>query len=79
MANSLFKELKQRNVFKVATVYVITGWLLVQIGDVVLSTFEAPPWVMKVLVLLLAFGFVVALILAWAFEMMSQAFVNGVF
>jgi TolB-like protein/Tfp pilus assembly protein PilF len=66
---SLFSELRRRNVIKVSVAYVIVSWLLIQIADVVLPTFGAPPWVMKVLVFFLALGLPVAILLAWAFEM----------
>ena len=69
---ALFQELSRRNVFKVATVYIVTGWLLMQVGSVVLPTFEAPTWVMKSFLVLLSFGFVIALILAWAFEITPE-------
>src|SRR5688572_27678958 len=64
-----FAELKRRNVYKVAVAYAVIAWLLIQAGSILFPTFEAPGWVMKVFVTLIAAGFVVALIMAWAFEM----------
>lgn len=66
---SLFGELQRRNVIKVSVAYVIVSWLLIQIADVILPTFGAPPWVMQVFVFFLALGLPVAILLAWAFEM----------
>jgi TolB-like protein len=66
---SLFGELQRRNVIKVSIAYVIVSWLLIQIADVILPTFGAPPWVMQVFVFFLALGLPVAILLAWAFEM----------
>lgn len=66
---SLLAELRRRNVFRVGAAYAVAAWLLVQIADVLLETFAAPSWAMQTLLLFLAVGFVVALILAWAFEM----------
>ena len=66
---SLFGELQRRNVIKVSVAYIIVSWLLIQIADVILPTFGAPPWVMQVLVFFLALGLPVAILLAWAFEM----------
>jgi len=66
------QELSRRNVFKVATVYAVTSWLLIQVGSVVMPTFDAPTWIMKVFIVLLSFGFIIALILAWAFEITSE-------
>jgi len=70
--NSFFSELKRRNVYKVAVAYAVIAWLLIQAASILFPTFEAPPWVMKVFVAVVAFGFPVALILAWAFEMTPQ-------
>ncbi len=45
---SLIAELKRRNVFRVGVAYAIVAWLLVEVASVLLPTFEAPDWVMKV-------------------------------
>lgn len=66
---SFFEELKRRNVFRVATGYVITAWLLLQVIDLVLENINAPDWVMQVFMLALAIGFPLAIFFAWAFEM----------
>ena len=69
---SFFDELKRRNVVRVAIAYLITSWLLMQGVDLVLENVNAPDWVMQVFMLLLAVGFPVALIFAWAFEMTPE-------
>ena len=65
----LIHELKRRNVFRVGVAYGIVGWILVEVASVLLPTFEAPEWVMKVFSFLVILGFPLALILAWAFEL----------
>jgi hypothetical protein len=45
---SFFSELKRRNVYKVAVAYAVVAWLLIQAASILLPTFEAPAWVMKV-------------------------------
>jgi len=65
---SLFNELKRRNVFRVGIAYVVAVWVIAQVADLVLDNFGAPQWVMQSLLLLLAIGFVVAMIIAWAYE-----------
>src|SRR5207244_420780 len=65
---NLFTELKRRNVYKVAVAYAVVGWLVVQISSTVLPTFHAPEWVVQTLVMLVALGFPIALVIAWAFE-----------
>jgi len=65
---SFFEELKHRNVFRVAMAYAIGSWLIAQIADLVLDSTSAPDWIMQVLFLMLAIGFVVALVISWAYE-----------
>ena len=48
--------------------FTIGAWLILQIADLVLNNIEAPDWVFKSLFLILAIGFVVALIISWAYE-----------
>ena len=69
---SLITELKRRNVFRVGAAYAIAAWLLVEVASVVLPTFEAPGWVMKVVIFLAALGFPLALVVAWAFELTPE-------
>ncbi|PYK30143.1 MAG: hypothetical protein DME57_07845, partial [Verrucomicrobia bacterium] len=70
--SNFFSELKRRNVYKVAVAYAVVAWLLVQAASIILPTFEAPAWVMKTLVVLLALGFVLAVFISWAFEMTPE-------
>jgi len=67
-----FAELKRRNVYKVAVAYAVVGWLVIQISSTVLPTFHAPEWVVQTLVVLVAIGFPIALVIAWAFELTPE-------
>src|ERR1700681_270501 len=69
---NFFGELKRRNVYKVAVAYGVVSWLLIQAASILFPTFEAPSWVMKIFVAIVALGFPIAMILAWAFEMTPQ-------
>src|SRR5262245_24134471 len=69
---NLFAELKRRNVYKVAIVYGVVAWLLMQIASQIFPFFEIPSWAVRLVVLLLVIGFPVALILAWAFELTPE-------
>jgi TolB-like protein/Tfp pilus assembly protein PilF len=71
-ARNFFAELKRRNVYKVAIAYAIVAWLLLQAASILFPTFEAPPWTMKVFVAVIALGFPIALVLAWAFELTPE-------
>ncbi len=65
----LYEELKRRKVFRIAAVYAVVAWLIIQVTDVVLPTFGAPEWINQTIILLLVLGFPVALVFAWAFEL----------
>lgn len=65
---SFFRELQRRNVGRIAAAYAVAGWLVAQVADLVLGNFAAPSWVMRYLLILLAVGFPVALVVAWAYE-----------
>src|SRR2546421_115891 len=66
--DNFFTELKRRNVYKVAITYAVVAWLLIQAASILLPTFEVPAWVMKAFVVLLGFGFVILVMISWAFE-----------
>jgi len=69
---SFFAELKKRNVYRVAALYVIVSWLLLQATDVFTSFLPLPEWTGKLIFLLLVIGFPVALVFAWAFELTPE-------
>jgi len=68
MSGSFFGELRRRNVFRVAIVYVIVGWVLMQIGDVMFPALRLPEWTTSMLVAFLLLGFPIAMVFAWAYE-----------
>src|SRR5712671_3506612 len=65
---NFFAELKRRNVYKVAVAYAVVAWLLIQAASIFLPAFDAPSWVMKIFIIVIIFGFPVALLFSWAFE-----------
>jgi serine/threonine-protein kinase len=69
---NFFSELKRRNVYKVAITYAVVAWLLIQAASILLPTFDAPSWVMKAFVVLLALGFGLIVFISWAFEATPQ-------
>jgi len=66
------EELRYRNVFRVAIAYVVAGWLIAQVADLAADAFNAPDWVMQMLIVLLLVGLPVALFLAWAYELTPE-------
>src|SRR4029077_12552021 len=69
---SFFAELTRRNVYKVALTYAVVAWLLIAVASILLPIFEAPGWMMKAFVLLLALGFAFAVFVSWNFEMTPE-------
>jgi TolB-like protein/Tfp pilus assembly protein PilF len=69
---NFFAELKRRNVYKVAIAYGVVSWLLIQVATQVFPFFEIPNWTVRLVVLLMAIGFPIALIIAWAFELTPE-------
>jgi TolB-like protein len=70
--DNFFRELKRRNVYKVAVAYAIVGWLLVQIATQVFPFLEIPTWVVRLVIVLVAAGFPIAVVIAWAFELTPE-------
>lgn len=68
----LFEELKRRNVIRVGIAYLVAGWVVLQIADLVLENIGAPDWVMQTLMLMLALGFPLVLLFSWAFELTPE-------
>lgn len=68
----LLAELKRRNVFRVAVAYLVAAWVLLQIADVVVPALQLPSWTITLVMVLLALGFVPALIGAWIFELTPE-------
>jgi TolB-like protein/Tfp pilus assembly protein PilF len=69
---SFIAELRRRNVIRVAGLYLVGAWLLVQIAETLLPIFNTPNWVLQTLVVLLALGLLPALVLSWVFELTPE-------
>src|SRR6266853_1250721 len=67
-----FSELKRRNVYKVAIAYAVVAWLLMQIATQVFPFLEIPNWAIRLVIMLVAIGFPIALVIAWAFELTPE-------
>jgi adenylate cyclase len=68
----LLAELKRRRVYRVAAVYVVVGWVLLQLGNIVVEPLRLPEWTMPLLIVFLLLGFPVAVVLAWAFDLTPE-------
>ncbi len=66
--SGLIQELQRRNVFRIAAVYAVVGWLLLQLAVVLETTLLLPTWFDTLVTVLVLIGFPVALVLGWALE-----------
>ena len=73
-----FAELKRRNVIRVAGVYIVVGWILVQVATALEESLGLPAWFDGTIVALLLIGLPVAVIFAWAFELTPEGVVRTV-
>ena len=64
-----FAEFRRRRIFRAIAVYLVVGWLLIQIADATFAPLGFPAWTMKLLIVLLGLGFVLALSLAWIYDL----------
>ena len=69
---NFFAELKRRNVYKVAVAYAVVGWLIVQVATQVFPFLEIPNWIVRLVIVMIAIGFPIALVIAWAFELTPE-------
>ena len=66
------RELRRRKVVRVAVVYFLAAWVLIQVAD---STFEhlpLPDGSITLVIVLAALGFPFALVMAWAYNLTPQ-------
>jgi TolB-like protein len=69
---TIFNELKRRQVFRVAGIYAVVGWVLLQIANMLESAIGLPDWFDGMVVAALIIGFPVAILLAWAYELTAE-------
>ncbi|MFK8054082.1 MAG: hypothetical protein AB8F65_14035 [Woeseiaceae bacterium] len=66
---SLFQELRQRHVIRVAGMYAVAGWLIIEVGMALETTLNLPDWFDTMVTVLVIIGFPIALVLAWVFDL----------
>ena len=67
-AAALWGELKRRRVVRVVVLYAIAGWIVIEVTSTVSPNLNLPDWTVKLVTILVALGFVIAIMLAWAFD-----------
>ena len=68
----LVSELRRRNVLRMAALYAVAAWLIMQVAEVVVSLAALPEWSGQVVLVLLAIGFPIALVFSWIYELTSE-------
>ncbi len=66
---NFFAELRRRNVIRMAGLYLVGAWLVTQVAETLLPAFDVPIWVLRAIIIVLALGFIPALMFSWVFEM----------
>ena len=66
------EELKRRNVIKATMAYIVVAWVLIQVLTNILPIFQAPPWVLQTLMILLAIGLPVWIFFSWVYDVTPE-------
>jgi TolB-like protein/Tfp pilus assembly protein PilF len=68
----LVSELRRRNVLRMAVLYAVAAWLIMQVAEVLMTLATLPEWTGPVILVLLAVGFPIALIFSWFYELTPE-------
>ncbi len=69
---SFYQELKRRNVFRVGAAYLVMAWLLIQVTETIFPLFGFDDSPARIVVVILAIGFIPSLIFSWVFELTPE-------
>ncbi len=69
MMSRLVAELRRRRVFRVAIVYALAGWIVIQVASTMLPGLKLPNWTVTLVIALVVLGFPLAVIMGWMFDM----------
>ena len=72
MTGNLFAELNRRKVVKVGAAYLVVAWLAVQAASIGFPAFDAPPWALRIFILMLLLGFPIVLVLTWMLDVTPE-------
>ena len=68
----LVSELRRRNVFRMAVLYAVAAWLIMQVAEVIIGLANLPEWIGPTILGVLAVGFPIALIFSWFYELTPE-------
>ena len=66
--SSIWSELKRRRVIRVIVLYAVAGWIVIEVASTVLPNLNLPEWTVTLVTALVVLGFIIAIVLAWAFD-----------
>lgn len=66
--DSVLGRLKNRHLFRIAAMYLVASWVLLQFGEIMIDLMELPKWVGRALIVLLSLGFPFVVLFAWVFD-----------
>src|SRR5258708_12055131 len=70
--DNFFAELKRRKVFKVGAAYLIVAGLAVQAASIGFPALDAPPWALRIFILIALLGFPITVVMAWVFDITPE-------
>lgn len=76
MITNFIRELRERRVFRIASVYAVTMWIIIQGAIDLFPVFGIPDWATRLLVVIAVIGFPIAIILAWAYQVTGEGVVR---
>ncbi len=68
----LVSELRRRNVLRMALLYAVAAWLIVQVAEVLIDLAKLPDWIGTTTLWLLTVGFPISLIFSWFYEITPE-------
>ncbi|MDH5621279.1 MAG: tetratricopeptide repeat protein [Gammaproteobacteria bacterium] len=72
MTNKFIREFRRRKIIRAGLTYIVSSWLIVQMSDVFLDTFDAPGWILRAVITLVLVGLPIALVFSWFFDITSE-------
>jgi hypothetical protein len=74
--SNFFEELKRRRVFRVAASYAVVAFIIMQLVEIIFPMFNFPQWTQQFIVIVVLFGFPIAVILSWIFDKTPQGYIK---
>jgi TolB-like protein/Tfp pilus assembly protein PilF len=73
---NLILEMRRRHVFRVAGIYIVAGWVAVQVADTAFPGLNVPDAAIRFVWLAVFLGFPLALVFGWRYDITAQGIVR---